>query len=98
MKKVQPELPGMPADTELGKMGKKLASIVESIAEDKLQALALEKEMLSLMRSERIKRFKISVGADNYELKLVESSEHIRCAKITKQRRDHEKVDKKKED
>ncbi len=89
VKEKQMELAGMPADSKLGKLGKKLAAKLEDVAEQKLEIHQLEKDVLALMKTEKVKRFKISDGVSQYELKQVESSEHVRCAKITKQRRDH---------
>ncbi len=92
MKAKQPELPGMPKDSPLAKLAKKIAAKREEMAEEKLEIEKLEKELIKEMKSDNSKRFKISDGVSNYEVNLVESSEHVRIAKVTKQRRDHEKI------
>lgn len=91
-KEKQPDLPGMPADSKIAKAAKKLASKREELAEEKLEIEKLEKELMTEMKAEKSKRFRINDGVSNFEVNLVESSEHIRIKKITKQRRDHEKA------
>jgi hypothetical protein len=91
-KEKQLDLPDMPADTELGKAARALADKREDIAEAKLKLEELEVTLLKAMREAKKKRFKIQSGTQNFEVNLVESSEHVRIKKVTKQPRDHEQV------
>lgn len=80
----QDELPGMPADTPLGKVAKKFVSKKEDLAEVKLAMIDLEKEILQEMKAAKQKHFKISAAGENYEFHQTESKDHVRCVKITK--------------
>ncbi len=92
MPKEQLELSNMPPKSPLAKMAQKFMQKKESINELNLEIENLEKEMLAEMKKEKAKRFRMADGPDSFEISMVESAEHVRCKKITKQRRDHVKV------
>ncbi len=80
----QPELPGMPEETALGKAAKNFIAVKERIAEAKLQIEDLEKEILKEMNEAEVPHFKVTAGGENYEFELMRGTESLRCAKMTK--------------
>jgi len=80
----QPDLPGMPEDSEIVKTAKGFVRQKQLISEAKLRLEIIEKDILKQMEKDGLSHFKIIDGGENYEFELVESERSIRCAKITK--------------
>ena len=93
----QPQLEGMPPEnkwegTPLGDTMEEYASKKEKLAKIKLEMTETEKILLSEMKKERVKILKCTVDGENFEFERIDGTDHIRCAKITKQPQKKKKV------
>lgn len=97
MSKNKPLLPGMPPEnkyegTPLGDAMETYASKKEKLARIKLDMSEIEKTLIIEMKKKDVIEIKATVDGENFRFSRV-GSEHIRCAKITKQPRPKKEKD-----